>query len=891
MYQYDEADFLAAVEAGTVPDTRLARVVWENWKRFPDCILLTQVGQFYESYFEPAVQLSRVLGIKLTSKTYKDRRSFPFAGFPTHQRDKYLKLLVQDMGYTVVLVEEDKERLALPNKADKDIPRKVARIVTPGTLVDESWLGGNESRYLLAITLDTSPTAPEAVEAVPLHLAYADVSTGDFFIKETTAAQIEDEMARIAPREVVLDSSLRAAWAAGTTSGSAAVDSLLSLLRVLGVHVSFADPMREEQASAQSGSNLEREVIALLRHHLQYALRDSMPAMPEHANEFNRESSSSQMQIDAATLHALEIRHALRPGGLVAAGPTTPMSLSGSPLSRTVTDSGHRLLKRTLSAPSTSLTLINSRLSLVAAFVDREPLRTDLRDALRGMGDIMRIIQRFRANRGDASDVWDVARWIRSVERLVKRIQLAVELEPRSRKKRKDGDQVEGRDRLIELIDDFAPLTELAATIEKAIDETRIPSVQVPDEGGEEASGTPEDVAVAPTKTSRSRFSPELSDLHRRLMRHSAAHQKMELDMSETYNAPTLMLVRNIVHGFVVSVRKKTEYGLLERSGLVHTVGETRSAGKKYAYTEWSKLGAKIDKARQELEVEKARALTQLRALVVEQASAIQHNAELVDEIDLSAGFAQAAVDLNYKRPVLHDGTDIAIVNGRHPSVEAGLRSSARMFTPNSTTMDAKSHMHIITGPNQGGKSTLLRQTAVIAILAQAGSFVPADHAEIGVVDRVFSRIGARDDLFRDRSTFMLEMVETAAILKQATPRSLILMDEIGRGTTLDAGMSIAYATLDYILRHIGCRTLFATHYHELAGMLEADGRVRDGVRFFCTDVDEMDGAFSYSYRLQPGVNYDSHAIKAAQLAGMPASFLATAQSTLDELQPKLPAQ
>ncbi|KAL1404999.1 hypothetical protein Q8F55_008617 [Vanrija albida] len=949
-YQYDEAEFLAAVEAGTVPDTRLARVVWTNWKRFPDCILLTQVGQFYESYFEPAVQLSRVLGIKLTSKTYKDRRSFPFAGFPTHQRDKYLKLLVQDLGYTVVLVEEDKDPRALPSKVDKDIPRKVARIVTPGTLVDESWLGGNESRYLLAITMDQSSavdgedTASAGADTdadadpnslIPLHLAYADVSTGDFFIKETTVAQIEDELTRIAPREVVLDARLREVWLSSAKSGSSAVNSLMSLLRVLGVHVSFASPTREEQSPAPSITNLEREVIAILRHHLQYALRDSMPAMPENADEFNRESSSAQMQIDAATLHALEIRHALRPGGLVATGTSTaPMGLSASPLSvrgtllsvisRTVTDSGHRLLKRTLSAPSTSLPLINSRLSLVAAFVEREPLRTDLRDALRSMGDIMRIIQRFRANRGDASDVWDVALWIRSVQSLVGRVQLAVDLEPKSRKKRKDGGQVEGRDRLIELIDDLAPLTELATTIEKAIDQTCIPSAQMPDDGSDDASSAAENGGDTPPKPSRSRFSreeevrkreeemralwwirpkfsPELDDLHRRLTRYSAAHQKMELEMSETYNAPTLMLVRNIVHGFVVNVRKKTEYGLLERSGLVHTVGETRSGGKKYAYTEWSKLGHKIDKARQELEMEKARALAQLRALVVEQASAIQHNAELVDEIDLTAGFAQAAVDLNYKRPVLHEGTSIAITNGRHPSVEAGLRASARMFTPNSTIMNSTSHMHIITGPNQGGKSTLLRQTAVIAILAQAGSFVPADHAEIGVVDRVFSRIGARDDLFRDRSTFMLEMVETAAILKQATPRSLILMDEIGRGTTLDAGMSIAYATLDYILQHIGCRTLFATHYHELATMLgapaasptsthvdtseaEADGRVRDGVRFFCTDVDEMDGAFSYSYRLRPGVNYDSHAIKAAQLAGMPASFLATAEATLATL-------
>lgn len=212
--------------------------------------------------------------------------------------------------------------------------------------------------------------------------------------------------------------------------------------------------------------------------------------------------------------------------------------------------------------------------------------------------------------------------------------------------------------------------------------------------------------------------------------------------------------------------------------------------------------------------------------------------------------------------------------------MEAGLQAVSRVFTPNTTSMTPARHLHVITGPNQGGKSTLLRQTAVIAILAQSGCFVPADSARIGLVDRVFSRVGARDDLFRDRSTFMLEMVETAAILKHATPRSLVIMDEIGRGTTLHAGISIAYATLDYIVTNIGCRTLFATHYHELARMLGADTgpdseaphstithipldhpSVRPGVAFFCTDVDEMDGNFAYSYRLRPGVNYDSHAI------------------------------
>ncbi|KLT41663.1 hypothetical protein CC85DRAFT_247234 [Cutaneotrichosporon oleaginosum] len=864
----ENAEFARAVKAGQVPDTALSRIVYDNWKRFPDCILLTQVGNFFESYFEPAIEVAALLGIKLTSKTYKSG-SFPFTGFPIHQIDKYLKLLVQDMGHTVVLVEEEKDPLHPQPVAD--IRRKVARVVTPGTLLDESWLSGHESRYLLAISLGDAVNAEEGGEKSPLYLAYADVSTGEFFTKAGSTADIEDEMARIAPREVVLDNSLREAW----KEGEAGPSGLLELLRVLGVHVSFA-AAPATSPSPPSPVNLERDAISLLRHHLEYALRDRMPAMPAEG-EFNRESQGAQMHIDAATLQALEIRHALRPGGLVGVH-SSPLSAKGtllSVLSRTVTDSGHRLLKRTLTAPSTSLAVINARLALVAALHEREALRTDLRDMLRSLGDVMRIVQRFRASRGDASDVWDVARWVRGVERLRDRVRVDIVIEG---KRRKDGGQAEGVARLQELVDAFAPLLELADGIEGAIDETRLPGLQA-EEAGEE--DTAEEVLDRRTQARwwlRPSFSLELSELHKRIQSLTRKRAKLEARLQEEYGA-SLTLGTSARWGYVVTAKRRD---VLPKERF-HAVAEAKST-RTYAYNEWSALGARLEESYAELGVAEARALNRLRAMVVERAPTIQANAEAVDELDVAAGFAQAAQDLNYVRPTLDDSCELQIVNGRHPSVEAGLMAQARAFTPNSTHMDAGAHMHFITGPNQGGKSTLLRQTAVIAILAQAGSFVPADSARVGVVDRVFSRVGARDDLFRDRSTFMLEMVETAGILRAATPRSLVIMDEIGRGTTLHAGMAIAYATLDYILTHVRCRTLFATHYHELARMLESGGGVR-GVAFFCTDVERDGEAFAYAYRLRPGINYDSHAIMAAQLAGMPESFLDVARRTLEALE------
>ncbi|KAL7420828.1 hypothetical protein Q5752_004781 [Cryptotrichosporon argae] len=938
-----DAEWSVAVKEGTVPDTPLARQVFETWHRFPGCIVLTRVGKFYESYFGPAHELSALLSLKLGSKAYKTGK-FAFAGFQTAQLDKYLGILVRDLGHTVVLVEEydddgikrEPSAVAAPGES---ISRKVGRVVTPGTVgtLDEA---AGESRYLLSLALGRQGAGAASKTddgddsaKVPVSLAYADVSTGEFFTKDTTLAHVEDELARIAPREVILDQAIRTAWDAGAAAASTASAraDLLDLLRVLGVHVSFADPAPSHDPSLSVHTLApfgEQAAINLLRHHLSYAFRDAPPAL----QAATRQAAGAQMQIDAATLQCLEIRHAFRPGGLHGASPTAsptagPLSTRGSLLSvlgRTVTPSGHRLLVRTLTAPSTDVPTIERRLALVAVLVARETLRTDLRDALAGpaVPDVVRLVQKFAQREGAAAHVWDVARWVRAVERILARIKDDV----------KGARRAEGSDRLRALVGAFRDLGTLARRIEDAVDENAVMRATEDDEAD---AG---DAIVAPAKGNRRQekeakreerdealwwikpgFSPALQAAHDALASLRAERSAMQAELREKHGADGLVLERGARAGYVVGVSKKAECDALKKSKRFETVSES---GRTFAYLPWSTLGAKMDAATDKLLVAQRRAFDALRATIVERAADVQHNAELVDELDLAMSFAHTAVELNYVRPVLTTGTELHIVNGRHPAVESGLLAAARAFTPNSTHMTARDHLHVITGPNQGGKSTLLRQTAVLAILAQAGSFVPADAARIGVVDKVFSRVGARDDLFRDRSTFMLEMVETAAILRGATDRSLVIMDEIGRGTTLHAGVSIAYATLDYILAHIKCRTLFATHYHELGDMLcgkpdstlsGADARVsnsngehaggvhkaagisgdrlavrgtpRQGVSFWCTDVDEMDGAFAYSYRLQPGINRQSHAIKAAQLAGMPPTFLQTARATLAALR------
>lgn len=442
--------------------------------------------------------MSSLLGIKLTSKTYKTGQ-FPFTGFPIHQIDKYLKLLVQDLGYTVALVEEAKDPLQLRDPRD-EVKRKVTRVVTPGTLVSESWVSGQESRYLLALAVGAHAKGDAGL---PVYMAYADVSTGEFFTKDTTVNDIEDELTRISPKEIVLDSTYRDAWLQGTEAVDldADVGEFLGLLRVLGVHVSFASTGEEDTTlqrrsapKPSSALTLERRAITLLRRHLEYALRDSMPAMPTQPEEFNRESEQHQMHIDAPTLQALEIRHALRPGGLmpISTIPShlrSPLSVKGtllSVISRTVTDSGQRLLRRTLSAPSTSLPHINARLALVASLVDNEDLRLRLREQMRELSDVMRTVQKFRSYQGDGSDVWDVARWIRNVEQILARIHETVR--EKRRKPVPTGEQAEGRERLRQFVEAFRPLSELADTIEGAIDETALNVLQIADESDPEPS-------------------------------------------------------------------------------------------------------------------------------------------------------------------------------------------------------------------------------------------------------------------------------------------------------------------------------------------------------------------------------------------------------------------
>ncbi|EIN13528.1 hypothetical protein PUNSTDRAFT_48476 [Punctularia strigosozonata HHB-11173 SS5] len=876
--------------------------ILENRARFPHCILLTRVGSFYESYFEQAAEVARLLNIKLTTRKWGGQ-TILMCGFPLMHLDKYLKVLVQKNHRFVAMCEE----FPLPKPLNgRAFDRRVVRVVTPGTLIDEPFLNQYENSFLLAIGYPSpdGSSQNEDGERTSLGLAWMDVSTGEFYTKQSTLETVRDDLARIGPKEVVLDKLLEPQpderlhrlireegyfLSFASVAARSADDTPLPPLES-GMSDAVADDL-DTPAPLVSGDAQETAAINLLTSFLSAHLMEHMPRLSSPS----REVGEGRMQIDSHTIKALEIREGMREGGAV-----------GSLLSvvkRTVTSSGTRLLARWLCSPSTSLHEINARQSLVAFFHSRPHLRADLVEALQRVEDTTRIVQKFLSGRGDFVDLVAVSATIGIWSSIKDRLELE--------KKMDAHEEVPGRSddwtSLDILLSRFTELRDLASRIDRALRGREVEPMRE-DEGAdaEEQDGESmlqagaddgamlnDDIVhgVGVKWTIRPEFSDELAKLHRKLQDLYAEREALQRRLQLQYDAPSLTLRASRSHGLHVHLAKgKRDKAKLQASPSFILISESGSTAS-YFLQEWSRIGTLIFDTTAAISNEERLAFDGLRGEVVAHTTSLRRNARIIDELDVTLGFANLAVDLNLVRPAFCDDPAYHVVNARHPTVEIGLLEAGRVFIPNTIDMRSGSRVQIITGPNMGGKSTLLRSVAIIAILAQTGSFVPADEATLGVVDRVLSRVGAKDDLFRDRSTFMVEMLETAEILRRATPRSLVIMDEVGRGTTTKDGLAIAFSTLHHLHDVNGCRALFATHFHELADMV---GYSEDGekqptlpdVAFFCTDVDETeDGLISYSHRLRPGVNRDSHGLKVARLAGMPPSAMSIAEQALLQLR------
>jgi DNA mismatch repair protein MutS len=808
-----------------------------------DCLLFYRMGDFYELFFEDASIASRALGIALTKRGKHLGEDIPMCGVPVHAADEYLQRLIAQ-GHRVAVCEQIEDPAEARKRGPKAVVRRdVVRLVTPGTLTEESLLDARAHNFLTAIF---RPPAGERGEAA-LALASLDISTGELLAATVGASDLAGELARLGPREVLMgddqagDPSLRAivgeAGAALTPIPRAHFDSARgerALKARLGVAALDAyGEFSKPELAALAGLFTYVEITQVGRAPLLRPPRKDAPG--------------SLLLIDAATRANLELMRSNQ-GGRAA-------SLLAA-IDRTVTGAGARELASRLGSPLTGAAAINNRLDAVS-YLAREPrLRHMLRDELKSAPDLARALARLALNRGGPRDLGAVRDAIASARALAGQLARAA-----------------GLGLPQELDGVSARLGSVPADIKQVLDAALADELPLNKRDG----GFIRDGFDGGLDENR-----KLKDGSRQVI------AGLQTRYAETTGIKSLKVRHNNVLGYFVEVTAANAGALTKpphAETFVHR--QTLANVMRFSTLELGELEARITTAADRALALELDIFAELTERVLGEQSSLASASAALAELDHHAGLAELAVEQNYVRPEVDDSATFAVVEGRHPMVEQNLaRGDSTNFVGNDCRLGAEdknigTRVLVVTGPNMAGKSTFLRQNALIVVLAQLGSFVPAKSAHIGIVDRLFSRVGAADDLARGRSTFMVEMVETASILNQATMRSFVVLDEIGRGTATFDGLSIAWATLEYLHEVNRCRVLFATHYHELTALADRLPRAANAT----VEVKEWRDEIVFLYRVVPGAADRSYGIHVAKLAGLPQAVLARASEVLTELE------
>jgi DNA mismatch repair protein MutS len=802
------------------------------------------MGDFYELFFEDAAVASRALGIALTKRGKYLGEDIPMCGVPVHAADEYLQRLIAQ-GHRVAVCEQIEDPAEARKRGPKAVVRRdVVRLVTPGTLTEESLLDARAHNFLTAIFRATLGEDGGAAFA----LASLDISTGELLAATVGASDLAGELARLAPREVLVgddqagDPSLRAviheAGAALTPIPRAHFDSSRGE-RVLKAKLGVA-------ALDAYGEFSKPELAALagLFTYVEITQVGRAPLMRPP----RKEAPGSLLLIDAATRANLELMRSnqgSRAASLLAA------------IDRTVTGAGARELASRLGSPLTDAAAINDRLEAVS-YLAREPrLRQTLREELRRAPDLARALARLALNRGGPRDLGAVRDAIASARALAAHLARA-------------GSAL-GLPRELQAV---------------AVRLKSVPEAVENDLGAALADELP--LAKRDGGFIHDGFDRDL-DEHRKLRDGSRqVIAGLQTRYAEATGIKSLKVRHNNVLGYFVEVTA-TNAGALGKSPHVELFvhRQTLANVMRFSTLELGELEARITIAADRALALELDIFAKLSERVLAEQSSLAAASAGLAELDHHAALAELAVEQNYTRPKVDESPVFAVVEGRHPMVEQNLAcGDGANFVGNDCRLaaenkDTGTRILVVTGPNMAGKSTFLRQNALIVVLAQLGSFVPAKSAHVGIVDRLFSRVGAADDLARGRSTFMVEMVETAAILNQATMRSFVVLDEIGRGTATFDGLSIAWATLEYLHEVNRCRVLFATHYHELTALAERLPRTANAT----VEVKEWRDEIVFLYRVVPGAADRSYGIHVAKLAGLPGPVLARANEVLTELE------
>jgi len=803
------------------------------------------MGDFYELFFEDAITAAAICDIALTKRGKTDDTDIPMCGVPWHSHESYLAKLIRE-GHRVAICDQTETPEQAKERAKRDglpvsktlVNRDVVRIVTPGTLTEDHLLDARQSNYLSCLTYKRGLFG----------VSWLDISTGEFYAKSCDLKSLSGVLESISPNEILVSDDLIqnpdlfdifALWEKEITCQSN------SLFDISNAKVKLTELYNiDNLESFGEFSDLALNAAGAL---IDYATRTQKGALP-HIRPLQSIMAHDVMDIDAATRRNLELTQTLsgtKKGSLLAV------------IDRTVTAAGGRALGARLSNPSTNIDLINGRLNQIDDFYNQNDIRDTLCDFLKSVPDIERSLSRITLLRGGPRDLNAIKTGLKAAENI--RVILSAHsktlpaLSALADELIFSHDETSLLDRLTRALADDLPFL------------TR--------DGGFIREG----------------YAPQL-DIQKSLKSDSKQIMaKMQADYAAKTGVSTLKITHNNVLGYFIEVTAKHADKLMVHGNdnnqlasdnpFVHR--QTLANVVRFTTPELSDLESKIAKASDialaiELEI-----YNQLATDIQNIANGIIAKAQAMAQIDIAIALTNLAIDCNYTRPKLTADFDFNIEGGRHAVVEHALRRENKTFAPNHSDLENDNQLCLLTGPNMAGKSTYLRQNALIAIMAQCGSYVPADAATIGIIDKVFSRVGASDDLARGRSTFMVEMVETAAILNQATSRSLVILDEIGRGTATFDGLSIAWSTLEYLHDEIQCRGLFATHYHELTRLTTTLSRLAP----HAMAVKEWQGDIIFLHEVVKGAADQSYGVHVAKLAGIPAPVITRSKQILELLQ------
>jgi DNA mismatch repair protein MutS len=795
-----------------------------------DALLFFRMGDFYELFHDDAKVAGKVLGLNVTSRDKS--KSVPMAGFPHHQLDSYLGKLIKQ-GYRVAVCDQVED----PKTAKGLVKREVSQIVSPGTVTDQALLDPAVSNYLVAVlpesTKKKKSTKKESEPFNPSNqrfgVAWAEISTGRFYATSVLQNQLTDLLARLGASEILVPDRFsefdkeqfpsamvtrRPDWSFGVQT---AEELLMKQFKVASLD-GFGLIEFGEVAVGAAGAILEY-------------IRETQRASLEHFDRIQAYRQSSFVEIDSATWRSLEISQTIRTG-------ERDGSLFGV-IDRSKTPMGSRLLGEWLANPLTELGAVTYRQDAVQEFCDQQTLRNEIRDYLKGIFDLQRLLARVATGRSTPRDLENICKTLAAVPSLKAKL---------TGRKSKWLQQLEA---------DLDLCADLRAELENAL-------------------ADPCPVQIKDGNFIREGFDKKLDELRKLAAGGKQWIAQYQQKICEETGIPSLKVGFNKVFGYYLECththRDKVPADFIRK--------QTLKNAERFITPELKEYEEKVLSADSKADELELKLFDELRQLVRAQTARLKSNAEIIATLDAISGLAQLAVEQNYSRPTMTEDSITSIIEGRHPVLDVIEPLGA--FIPNDSRIDEENgFLHLITGPNMAGKSTYIRQVALISLLGQIGSFVPAKSATLGMVDKIFARVGASDELSRGQSTFMVEMTETARILNTATSRSLVILDEIGRGTSTYDGVSLAWAIVEFLHDQLGCRTLFATHYHELTE-LEKDFK---GVANFNVAVREWDEKIVFLHKIVRGGADKSYGIHVARLAGVPSWVNRRAEQILEKLE------